>query len=102
MFCRFDLNGLGMAKRVIRGVLAVALILTLSALTTHALAHWHAQAANEQHCQVCQVGHAATPQTSAPVAAQIPVPVVRFIAAENFVPSIDAVYTPSNPRGPPA
>jgi len=91
-----------MAKRITRGVLAVALILTLGALTTHALAHWHAQASNEQHCQICQVGHAATPQASAPVAIQVPVPVARFVAAEHFVPSLDPVYTPSNPRGPPA
>ena len=91
-----------MTKRITRGVLGVALIVTLSALTTHALAHWHPQAANEQHCQICQVGHAATPQAPAPVAMQVAVPVERFVVAEHFVPSIDPVYTPSNPRGPPA
>lgn len=91
-----------MAKRVIRGVLAVALILTLSALTTHALAHWHAHSYDEQHCQICQVGHVATPQAAVPIAIQIPVPVARFVVAEHFVPIIDPVYTPSNPRGPPA
>lgn len=91
-----------MAKRIIRGVLAVALILMLGALTTHALAHWHSQASTEQTCQICQVGHVATPQAAVPIAIQIPVPVARFVAAEHFVPIIDPVYTPSNPRGPPA
>jgi hypothetical protein len=91
-----------MAKRVIRGVLGVALILTLSALTTHALAHWHANSYDEQHCQICQVGHVATPQAVVPATAQVPVPVARFVAAEHFVADLDAVETPSNPRGPPA
>jgi len=97
------LSGPDMLKRSIPRVLvAVALILTLSALTTHALAHWHAQDSNEQHCQICQVGHAATPQATAPVAIQTPIPVARFVAAEHFVPIVGPVYTPSNPRGPPA
>lgn len=93
---------MGMVKRISRRALAVALILTLGALTTHALAHWHAQASQEQQCQICQVGHVATPQAAAPVAVEVPVPVARFVAAEHFVPSLDPVYTPSNPRGPPA
>lgn len=98
-----SLTGFGMAKRItIRRVLAVALILTIGALTTHALAHLHTQASSEQTCQICQVGHVATPQAAAPVALQAPVPVARFVAAEHFVPSLDPVYTPSNPRGPPA
>jgi hypothetical protein len=91
-----------MVKQISRRVLAVALILTLGALATHALAHWHAQASNEQHCQICQVGHAAPPQAAAPVAIQAPVPVARFVLAEHFVSKLDPVYTPSNPRGPPA
>jgi hypothetical protein len=91
-----------MLKRVSLRLLAVALILTISALTTHALAHWHAQAADEQHCQICQVGHVATPQATAPAAIEAPVPVARFVAAERFVPKLDPVETPSNPRGPPA
>jgi hypothetical protein len=91
-----------MLKRGIRSVLIVGLILTLGALATHALAHWHAQASNEQHCQICQVGHVATPQAAAPAALSVPVPVVRFVAAEHFVPSLDPAETPSNPRGPPA
>jgi hypothetical protein len=91
-----------MLKRSIRTTLALALILTLGALTTHALAHWHAEASSEQHCQICQVGHVATPQAAAPAAREVPVPVVRFVAAEHFVPSVDPVRTPSNPRGPPA
>ncbi len=92
----------GMAKRITRRLLGVALILTLSALSTHALAHWHAQAADEQHCQICQVGHVATPQAAAPAAIQVPVPVARFVVAEHFVLSLDPVDAPSNPRGPPA
>lgn len=93
----------GMAKRItIRRALAVALILTMGALTTHALAHWHSQASNEQTCQICQVGHVVTPQAAAPAAIQAPVPVARFVVAEHFVPNLDLVYAPSNPRGPPA
>ena len=94
---------MGIAKRIaIRRVLAVALVLTIGALTTHALAHWHAQASNEQTCQICQVGHVATPQAAAPTAIQAPAPVERFVAAEHFVANLSPVETPSNPRGPPA
>lgn len=91
-----------MLKRSIPRVLVVALILTVGALTTHELAHWHAQASSEQHCQICQVGHVATPHAAAPAALQAPVPVARFVVAEHFVPNLDPVDTPSNPRGPPA
>lgn len=91
-----------MAKRITRGVLALALILTMGALTTHEVAHWHTQAANEQHCQICQVGHVSAPQAAAPAALEVPLPVARFVAAEHFVASLDPVETPSKPRGPPA
>jgi len=83
-------------------MLALALILTMGALTTHELAHWHSPASNEQQCQICQVGHVSAPQAAAPAALQVPIPVVKFVAAEHFVASLDPVETPSNPRGPPA
>jgi hypothetical protein len=91
-----------MAKRITIRLVAVALILTLGALSTHALAHWHAQAYDEQHCQICQVGHVAAPQAAAPAAIQAPVPVARFILAEYFFLNLEPLRTPSIPRGPPA
>lgn len=91
-----------MLRRITLRLLAIALILTLCALSTHALAHWHAQAYDEQHCQICQVGHVAVPQAVAPAAIQAPVPVARFVPAEYFVLNLEPVRTPSNPRGPPA
>jgi hypothetical protein len=91
-----------MTKRQILRVLAIALILSVGALGTHAVSHWHAHAYDEEHCQVCHIGHAAIPQPAIQVAAHAPLPVVRFVAAEGFTPDLEAARTLSIPRAPPA
>jgi hypothetical protein len=91
-----------MPKRIALRLLAVALILTVSALSTHAVAHWHSQTYDEQHCQVCHVGHAAIPQPAAQSAVQAPVLVARFALAEQSTPDLGPARTLSIPRAPPA
>jgi hypothetical protein len=91
-----------MAKSVIRRLFGIVLILAVSALSTHAVTHWHPHAYDEEHCQVCHVGHAAIPQPAAAVAAQAPAPVARFAPAENSTPDLETVRTLSSPRAPPA
>ena len=91
-----------MTKRIAKRLLAVAAILALAALSTHAVSHWHDHAYDEDHCQVCHVGHAAIPQTAAQVAVQAAAPIARLALAEEFAPHLEFVYTLSIPRAPPA
>jgi hypothetical protein len=93
---------LGLATRTIRRLLAIAVVLALAALSTHAVSHWHDHAYDEDHCQVCHVGHAAIPQTAAQVVEQAPASTERITLAEESAPRVDFVGTPSIPRAPPA
>ena len=91
-----------MTKRIAKRLLTVAAILALAALSTHAVSHWHDHAYDEDHCQVCHVGHAAIPQAPAQVAVQVAAPIARITLAEEFAPNLEFVYTLSIPRAPPA
>jgi hypothetical protein len=91
-----------MVKRTTNRLLAIAVVLALGALSTHAVSHWHAHAYDEDHCQICHVGHAAIPQAAAQVAAQAPVPTVRLTVAKEFTSDLEFVGTLSIPRAPPA
>ena len=91
-----------MAKRIARRLLAVAVVLAVLALGTHAVAFAHAHAYDEDHCQVCHVGHAAIPQPAVHVAMQAPAPIARFVTAEGSAPDLEPVPTLSSPRAPPA
>jgi hypothetical protein len=90
-----------MTKRIANRLLAVAAVFALALLATHAVTHWHTSAYDDQHCQVCHVGHAAIPQPTAQGAELAPFAVARFSAAEGSSPDFDAVRTPSVPRAPP-
>jgi hypothetical protein len=91
-----------MVKRTTNRLLAVAIIIALALLTTHAVSHWHSHAYDEDHCQVCHVGHAAIPQAAAQVAVQAATPIARVALAEKVAPQLDFVGTLSIPRAPPA
>ncbi|MDR3720312.1 MAG: hypothetical protein P4L00_01830 [Candidatus Acidoferrales bacterium] len=91
-----------MAKRTTNRLLAIVVVLALALLATHAVSHWHTHAYDEDHCQVCHVGHAAIPQPAAQVAVQLAVPTARIALAANFAPDLDFAGTPSIPRAPPA
>jgi hypothetical protein len=94
--------GPSVTKRIAKRLLAVAAILALAALSTHAVSHWHDHAYDEDHCQVCHVGHAAIPQPVAQVAAQAPTLVAHVAIDNESAPHLDFVGTPSIPRAPPA
>jgi len=91
-----------MTKNIAKNLLAVAVVLAMALLTTHAVAHWHNQAYDADHCQVCHVGHAAIPQTAALVVKQATSPTERLTLAEEPAPRLDRISTPSIPRAPPA
>ncbi|MFZ3201873.1 MAG: hypothetical protein WA175_12080 [Candidatus Acidiferrales bacterium] len=91
-----------MSKRIMMRVLSVALILTVGALAVHAASHWHADACGEQHCQICEVGHVAIPQSAPHVVMQPAAPVARFMPAETPAPAFEPVRNSSVPRAPPA
>ena len=90
-----------MAKNIIRHVFGIALILAMIVLGTHTVACAHAHAYDEDHCQVCHIGHAAIPQPAVQVAAQVPVQSARFVPAENSAPELQRVRALSSPRAPP-
>lgn len=91
-----------MSKRILMRVLSVALILSVGALAVHAASHWHADACGERHCQICQVGHAAIPQSAPHVVMQASVPVARFTPAEEPALVLEPDRDSSVPRAPPA
>jgi len=93
---------MGMSKQTLKRVLSVALILTVGALASHAAIHFHPDATSEQHCQVCQVGHVAVPQSAPHVVIQSPEPVARFTPAEEPAEVFEVVRDSSIPRAPPA
>ena len=101
-FCGCDLTGRRQSASLARRLLAVAALLALALLATHAVAHWHDHAYDEDHCQVCHTGYAAIPQAVPQVAAQAPVLVARFAIGDASAPPFDFVGTPSIPRAPPA
>jgi hypothetical protein len=91
-----------MTKRIANRLLAIAAIFALAVLATHAVSHWHSHAYDEDHCQICHVGHAAIPQPAAQIAVQPAAPTARLALAANFAPGLDFAGTPSIPRAPPS
>jgi len=89
-------------RQLSRRLLAVAAILALALLATHAVSHWHDHGYDDGNCRICHVGHAPIPQPAAQVAAQQPTPVIRFAVDDEAAPHLDFVSTPSIPRAPPA
>lgn len=91
-----------MSKRFAKFALAVALVVFVGIFAMEAAGHWHANSYDEQHCQVCHLGHVSVPQPVANVRVQEPVPVARFGPAEAPVPVLEAFRTNKIPRAPPA
>ena len=100
--CRCDVSKRRQSVSVARRVLAVALMLALAVLAAHAVSHAHANAYDEDHCQICHLGHAAIPQTGPQVVLQAPAPVVRLAIRDAAAPPLDFRGTLSIPRAPPA
>ena len=90
-----------MPKRIAIRLVAVALMLSVGLFAVQAAGHWHGHESDEQHCQVCHVGHIAVPQPVAQMELLAPVPVARFAAAdEKTIPS-ETLRTHRIPRAPP-
>lgn len=90
-----------MRKRIALRLLAVALILAVGCFSVQAAGHWHGHSSDEQHCQICHIGHAAVPQPTAHIGAQTPIAVARFAVAENQKLALDPVCSHRIPRAPP-
>lgn len=82
--------------------MAVTLLLTVGALATHAMTHWHASAEQELQCQACQLGHTIIPQAPPHIVMQPPAPVVMYLTAQESAPAVAPVRDLSVPRAPPA
>jgi hypothetical protein len=90
-----------MKKETAARFLAVALILCICVLGAQAVSHWHDNPLDEQHCQVCHIGHAAIPQPAVQAAVQSPLPVARLVLADETRHDLDPIVTQSIPRAPP-
>jgi hypothetical protein len=82
-------------------LLAIALILAVGLFAMQTAGHWHGHASDEQHCQVCHVGHVAVPQAAARVALLAPVSVARFVPANEKSGEFETLCTHRSPRAPP-
>ena len=91
-----------MAKRLSLRLLGIALVLAVGLLGLHAAMDWHAHEDDAQRCQICQIAHAAAPQSAVQVVVQAPFPTARFTPAEDSTPDIEDSLTLSIPRAPPA
>jgi hypothetical protein len=91
-----------MLRRIATHLLVAVLILSVCVLAAQAVGHRHDNPLDEQHCQVCHIGHAAIPQPAVQPATQTPVPVSRLASTEESSHDLKAVRTPSVPRAPPA
>jgi hypothetical protein len=90
-----------MKKRLASRLLAVALILSVALFAMQTAGHWHGRASDEQHCQVCHLGHAAVPQPAARIALLAPATVARFVAANEKSGEFETLCTHRSPRAPP-
>ena len=90
-----------MRKETAARLLAIALMLCVCVLGARSVGHWHDNPLDEQHCQVCHIGHAAIPQPAIHAEVQSPVPVARFVSADEASHDLAPVRTLSVPRAPP-
>jgi hypothetical protein len=90
-----------MKTRIASRLLAVALILSVGLFAMQTAGHWHGHESDEQHCQVCHVSHIAVPQAGAQVALLAPVPVARFVGADEKTIEFETLCTHRSPRAPP-
>jgi hypothetical protein len=90
-----------MFKRIAIRLLAITLIVSMGVFAMQASRHWHGHSSDEQHCQICHVGHVAIPQPAAQMTMQSPVTVARFAIAEESKLSLDPVCNHGIPRAPP-
>jgi hypothetical protein len=95
------MQNLKMEKRITPRLLAVALILSVGLFAMQTAGHWHGHASDEQHCQVCHVGHVAVPQPVAQIELLEPVPVARFAAEDAKTVPCETLQTHRIPRAPP-
>jgi hypothetical protein len=93
--------GFAMPKRIAIRLLALALVLSVGLFAMQAAGHWHEHSSDQQHCQVCHIGHAAVPQPAAQMGVGAPVAVARFAFPENQKVSLDPVCSHRIPRAPP-
>jgi hypothetical protein len=90
-----------MRNRLTSRLLALALILCVGTLAVQTAGHWHGHESDEQHCQVCHVGHIAVPQPVAQIAVLAPAPISRFSAPQESAAHFEVVATHRIPRAPP-
>lgn len=91
-----------MPQRKSTRLLATVLALALFALALESAGHWHNNPIDEQHCQVCHVGHTAITGPVTQAAVNAPLSIARITPPELTKFSFEPVSTLSIPRAPPS
>jgi hypothetical protein len=70
-------------------------------VAAQSVGHWHHDAFEEQHCQLCHFGQISVPRPAIAADMQAPTLIASFAPAEHSTLVAEAVRTLSIPRGPP-
>ena len=91
-------------KKIAARALAVALMLTVCALSTQVVAHSDGLLHDESHCtcQLCHITHAAIPQPAAPAKIEFSPRIARFTPVEQPAAAAASASILGFPRAPPA
>lgn len=90
-----------MSKAALNRILAVVLIVVVSALGVHALVHWHGHSFDEQHCQVCHISHVSGPIPTAHLTLHAPLPLSRLTPSTEALLLLEQFSEHYSPRAPP-
>jgi hypothetical protein len=82
-------------------LLAILLMLVVCVFVAQGINHFHEHSADEQHCQVCHIGHAAIPRPAAQPLAAAHFPIARYAFSAPAPPQTEAEFSQRIPRAPP-
>jgi hypothetical protein len=83
-------------------LIAILLMLSVCVFVAQGINHFHEHSADEQHCQVCHIGHAAIPRPAALSLAAAHFPIARYAFTAPAPPETEAEFSQRIPRAPPA
>jgi len=101
MCCRSELGRNFVRHITTRRLLTLLLTLSVCVFIAQGVNHWHADGADEQHCQVCHASHTAVPRPVIQAITKAPFPVARFAGFRELLFDFEPVFTQRIPRAPP-
>jgi hypothetical protein len=83
-------------------LIALLLMLAVCVFVAQGINHFHEHSADEQHCQVCHIGHSAIPRPAAQPLATSNFPIARYAFTAPAPPQTEVEFSQRIPRAPPA